>query len=130
DPRAAAVLLRPVHRGGDPGVLRRRGAAQGTGPGGGAGPRRGPHPAHPRDARGRHVTEPDAQPWQRLHPDVLKVTALTMVGVAVLVGGVTAVIMLAAGVSLGVTLAWVLPGAVLPAAAVTGYDALRLRFTR
>lgn len=71
----------------------------------------------------------DAASWDRLHPDTLKVTALTMVGVAA-AAGVPTGIGIASGTSLGVALAWVLPGAALLIGAVTVYDLLRLRVTR
>lgn len=73
--------------------------------------------------------EPDAVLWERLHPATLKVTALTMVGVAVAAGVPTA-LGIASGTSLAVALAWVLPGAVLLVGAVTGADLLRLRHAR
>lgn len=68
-------------------------------------------------------------PWERLHRDSIKVTAITMLGVAV-AAGVPTTIGISSGTSLGVALAWVLPGAALLIGVVTAYDVLRLRHTR
>lgn len=73
--------------------------------------------------------DPEHSPWERLHPDTVKVAALIMMGFAV-AAAVPTTIGIASGTSLPVALAWVLPGAALLIAAGTGYDALRIRFTR
>jgi putative membrane protein len=76
-------------------------------------------------------TEPveSGEPWRKLHPNGLKVTALYMAGVMI-GAGVPAAVGIGSGTSLLVALAFVVPGALLVIGATVGYEAVRLRVTR
>ncbi len=74
-------------------------------------------------------TGPDEQEWQRLHPDVVKVTVLAVAAVAVL-AAVPTTMVVASATSLPVALAWVLPAVVAVTGAAAGVDLLRVRHTR
>ncbi|MBU2666301.1 PH domain-containing protein [Actinoplanes bogorensis] len=66
--------------------------------------------------------------WRRLDKRAVPVAAVTMVGVAFLAGVPSAIGL--SGISVGVALAWVLPGAVVVIAAGAGAAWLDWRFTR
>lgn len=81
------------------------------------------------------MTEPQAAPpqdaeypWLRLHPDILKSAALLTLGLA-LAGGVPAAIALA-GISWALSLAIVVPGALIVVGGGTGIEAVRYHVTR
>ncbi|GAB2943489.1 hypothetical protein GCM10027280_35260 [Micromonospora polyrhachis] len=79
-------------------------------------------------ADSRAAVEDDPH-WLPLHRDSLKVTALLTAGGA-FSAGVPTVIGVASATSWTIALAWVLPATALLTAAVTAFDALRLRVTR
>ncbi|SDE40499.1 PH domain-containing protein [Glycomyces harbinensis] len=73
--------------------------------------------------------EDTENPWLRLHPDVLKVSAIFILG-AMIAAGVPTAIGIASGTSWPIALAWVVPGAALVIGAVVLSEVIRLRTTR
>jgi putative membrane protein len=85
------------------------------------------------DAAANGAAGPDpvesGEPWRRLHPSGLKVTALYMAGVMT-AAGVPVAFGIGSGAGLLIALAFAVPGALLVIGATVGYEAIRLRVTR